>query len=52
MAGYQLYLVQQGREPDDWRPMVAVAIGEGDAEPVEVWGAHGSRARRSGTLTG
>ncbi|HRI62688.1 MAG TPA: type II toxin-antitoxin system RelE/ParE family toxin [Polyangium sp.] len=26
-AGYQLFLVQQGHEPDDWKPMPAVAPG-------------------------
>jgi phage-related protein len=26
-AGYELYLVQQGQEPDDWKPMPAVGAG-------------------------
>ena len=26
-AGYQLDLVQQGRDPDDWKPMTAVGRG-------------------------
>lgn len=27
LAGYQLHLVQQGLEPDDWRPMGSVGAG-------------------------
>lgn len=27
MAGYQLWLVQQGRVPDDWEPLQSVGIG-------------------------
>lgn len=26
-AGYELYLVQQGQEPSDWKPMPAVGAG-------------------------
>jgi phage-related protein len=26
-AGYELYLVQAGQEPDDWKPMPAVGAG-------------------------
>ena len=26
-AGYQLHLLQQGKEPDDWRPMATVGAG-------------------------
>jgi phage-related protein len=26
-AGYQLYLVQAGREPNDWKPMTSVGNG-------------------------
>ena len=26
-AGYQLFKVQQGKEPDDWKPIVTVGIG-------------------------
>jgi phage-related protein len=26
-AGYQLYLVQRGLEPDDWRPMPSIGAG-------------------------
>jgi phage-related protein len=27
VAGYQPWLVQQGRDPDDWRPLPSVGIG-------------------------
>ena len=27
VAGYQLWLVQQGRVPDDWKPLQSVGIG-------------------------
>jgi phage-related protein len=27
VAGYQLWLVQQGRTPDDWKPLPSVGIG-------------------------
>lgn len=27
VAGYQLWLVQQGRNPDDWKPLSSVGIG-------------------------
>lgn len=26
-AGFQLFKVQQGKEPDDWKPMPAVGLG-------------------------
>ena len=26
-AGFQLFKVQQGKEPDDWKPMPAVGSG-------------------------
>ncbi len=26
-AGHQLYKVQQGKEPDDWKPMPTVGVG-------------------------
>jgi phage-related protein len=26
-AGYQLYLVQRGLQPDDWRPMPSIGAG-------------------------
>lgn len=26
-AGHQLWLVQQGRDPDDWRPMQSIGAG-------------------------
>ncbi len=26
-AGYQLWLVQQGRDPDDWKPLPDIGIG-------------------------
>lgn len=26
-AGYQLFLVQEGEEPDDWKPMTTVGAG-------------------------
>lgn len=26
-AGYQLHLLQQGKEPDDWKPMAIVGAG-------------------------
>ncbi len=26
-AGYQLFKVQQGKEPDDWKPMPTVGVG-------------------------
>ena len=26
-AGHDLFLVQQGREPRDWRPMVGIGLG-------------------------
>ena len=26
-AGYQLYLLQQGEAPDDWKPMPVVGLG-------------------------
>lgn len=27
VAGYQLWLIQQGREPDDWKALPSVGIG-------------------------
>ena len=27
LAGYQLWLVQQGRSPDDWKPMPSIGQG-------------------------
>lgn len=27
MAGHQLFKVQQGKEPDDWKPMPTVGAG-------------------------
>jgi phage-related protein len=38
-AGYQLDQVQQGRDPDDWKPMGAIGQGVGEIRIREADGA-------------
>jgi phage-related protein len=38
-AGHQLDLVQQGREPDDWKPMASIGAGVREIRIREVSGA-------------
>ena len=38
-AGYQLFKVQQGKEPDDWKPMPAVGTG---VQEIRVWEESGT----------
>jgi phage-related protein len=38
-AGYQLDLVQQGREPDDWKPMATIGSGVREIRIREADGA-------------
>jgi phage-related protein len=33
-AGHQLFKVQQGKEPDDWKPMPSVGAG---VQEIRVW---------------
>ena len=33
-AGHQLFKVQQGKEPDDWKPMPSVGVG---VQEIRVW---------------
>jgi phage-related protein len=33
-AGHQLFKVQQGKEPDDWKPMPTVGVGVNE---IRVW---------------
>ncbi len=33
-AGHQLFKVQQGKEPDDWKPMSTVGVG---VQEIRVW---------------
>ena len=38
-AGYQLFKVQQGQEPDDWKPMPSVGAGVNE---IRVWDDSGT----------
>jgi len=38
-AGYQLFKVQQGKEPDDWKPMPSVGAGVNE---IRVWDDSGT----------
>jgi phage-related protein len=38
-AGYQLFKVQQGKEPDDWKPMPLVGAGVNE---IRVWDDSGA----------
>jgi phage-related protein len=38
-AGHQLFKVQQGKEPDDWKPMPAVGVG---VQEIRVWDESGT----------
>lgn len=38
-AGHQLFKVQQGKEPDDWKPMPSVGAGVNE---IRVWDDSGS----------
>jgi len=38
-AGYQLFKVQQGKEPDDWKPMPTVGTG---VQEIRVWEESGT----------
>ena len=38
-AGYQLHLIQQGMEPDDWKPMQSVGAGVREVR-IHVEGEH------------
>ena len=38
-AGHQLWLVQGGREPDDWKPMPSIGVG---VREIRVWCADGT----------
>lgn len=38
-AGYQLFKVQQGQEPDDWKPMPSVGAGVNE---IRVWDESGT----------
>jgi len=38
-AGHQLFKVQQGKEPDDWKPMLTVGAG---IQEIRVWEESGS----------
>lgn len=38
-AGYQLFKVQQGKEPDDWKPMSMVGTG---VREIRVWEESGT----------
>lgn len=39
-AGYELYKVQQGKEPDDWKPMPAVGPGAQEIRVHDESGAY------------
>jgi phage-related protein len=39
LAGFQLRRVQQGLEPDDWKPMTTVGVGVREIR-IQVAGAH------------
>jgi phage-related protein len=38
-AGHQLFKVQQGKEPDDWKPMPTVGVG---VKEIRVWDESGT----------
>ena len=38
-VGYQLFKAQQGKEPDDWKPMPAVGTG---VQEIRVWEESGT----------
>lgn len=38
-AGYQLWLVQEGEEPDDWKPMPTIGLG---VREIRVWCSDGT----------
>ena len=38
-AGHQLFKVQQGKEPDDWKPLPTVGVGVNE---IRVWDKSGS----------
>ncbi|OGW50390.1 MAG: hypothetical protein A2V62_00615 [Nitrospirae bacterium RBG_19FT_COMBO_58_9] len=38
-AGHQLFKVQQGKEPDDWKPMSTVGVG---VREIRVWDESGT----------
>ncbi len=38
-AGHQLFKVQQGKEPDDWKPMPMVGVG---VQEIRVWDESGT----------
>jgi len=38
-AGYQLFKVQQGKEPDDWKPMAMVGTG---VQEIRLWEESGT----------
>ena len=38
-AGYQLHLVQQGKEPDDWKPMKTIGSGVREIRVRDATGA-------------
>jgi len=38
-AGHQLFKVQQGKEPDDWKPMPSVGVGVSE---IRVWDKSGT----------
>ena len=38
-AGHQLFKVQQGKEPDDWKPMPSVGAG---VQEIRVWEVSGT----------
>lgn len=38
-AGYQLFKVQQGKEPDDWKPMPTVGAG---VQEIRLWEESGT----------
>ena len=39
-AGYQLFKVQQGKEPDDWKPVPAVGTGVQEIRVLEESGTY------------
>ncbi|MGZ8217335.1 type II toxin-antitoxin system RelE/ParE family toxin [Methylomagnum sp.] len=38
-AGYQLHKVQQGEEPNDWKPMPGIGTG---VREIRIWGESGA----------
>ena len=38
-AGHQLFKVQQGKEPDDWKPLPTVGVG---VQEIRVWDESGT----------